>query len=256
MNTRIDHRRRRLRPAAALVALGLLLAGCGGADRDARSAGIIEQTAVGQQAPAVPGAGGDAPQGRMVDARELPERARVPNAATTEGVPWTPGQWSPPPEGDRPVGVWIPVIEVWAQLGGLGLEEDGTLEVPSDYGATGWYVNGPRPGETGPAVVAGHVDSRDGPAVFFRLRQLEADDLVHIVYASGYVATFRIAQLEQYGKDDFPTQRVYGDVDAPELRLITCGGAFDRSSGHYRANLVGYAAMFASWHYDPQSGAV
>lgn len=168
-------------------------------------------------------------------------------------VPWTPGVFEPPPSDVAPWGVWIPEIGVEASLRELGLEENGELEVPRRAEVAGWYVGGPRPGETGPSVIAGHVDSRTGPAVFARLRELGTDDLVHVVYRSGFVTTWRVVAVEQYAKDRFPTDRVYGNLAGPGLRLITCGGDFDRSAGSYDDNVVVYAEPYATWSYDPEA---
>jgi hypothetical protein len=176
-------------------------------------------------------------------------------AGTAAGSPpWTPGVWEAPPADVEPWGVWIPRLGVSATLTQLGLEDDGRLEVPGDEAMAGWYVGGPRPGETGPAVVAGHVDSRTGPAVFARLSQLAAGDVAHVVYRDGFVATFRISAVQRHAKDAFPTAAVYGDVAEPALRLITCGGSFDRGSGSYRDNVVAFGEILGTWRYDPGSG--
>ena len=143
----------------------------------------------------------------------------------------------------QPSRLQIPSIGVDTPLVHLGLRADQTMEVPQDFDLAGWYVHSPTPGEIGPSIVAGHVDSRRGPAVFYRLRQLRPGDEVRVTRADGTVAVFRVDRSEQFPKDQFPTQRVYGDVDHPALRLITCGGSFDRSTGHYRDNVVVYASL-------------
>lgn len=168
-------------------------------------------------------------------------------------VPWTPGVFEAPPDEVAPWGVWIPRIDVEAPLRELGLEADGSLEVPDRFDIAGWYVGGPRPGETGPSVITGHVDSRSGAAVFARLRELRTDDLVHVVYRSGFVTTWRVTLVEQHAKGRFPTDRVYGELTGPGLRLITCGGSFDRASGHYVDNVVVFAEPYATWSYDPSA---
>lgn len=113
--------------------------------------------------------------------------------------------------------------------------------MPADFDQTGWYVDGPEPGEVGAAVIAGHVDSRSGPAVFHRLRDLQPGDVVAVDRADGTTVEFRVERLEQHPKDAFPTQAVYGASAGPTLRLITCGGSFDSGSGHYRDNVIVYA---------------
>lgn len=139
--------------------------------------------------------------------------------------------------------VTIPAIDVDAETIDLGLDADNALEVPQDFSQTGWWTIGAAPGERGPTVIAGHIDSRDGPAVFYELRDLEPGDEVTIAGAHGAAVTYRIDHIEQVSKDDFPTVRVFGPTDAPALRLITCGGAFDDSTGHYIDNIVAYGSL-------------
>ena len=140
-----------------------------------------------------------------------------------------------------PVRIEIPAIGVRAPIIRLGLNPDRTLEVPKDFGDTGWWSGGPRPGEPGPAVIAGHVDSHTGPAVFYRLRELRPRDTIVVVRRDGTRARFTVQGSEQYPKARFPTARVYGRTAGPTLRLITCGGTFDQSTGHYLDNTVVYA---------------
>jgi sortase (surface protein transpeptidase) len=140
-----------------------------------------------------------------------------------------------------PVRIEIPSIGVRAPIIRLGLNPDRTLEVPTDYGDTGWWSGGARPGENGPAVIVGHVDSKSGPAVFYRLSELRPGAEVVVVRSDGSRAHFTVQGSERYPKDEFPTARVYGHTDGPTLRLITCGGAFDSSSGHYEDNTIVYA---------------
>jgi LPXTG-site transpeptidase (sortase) family protein len=139
------------------------------------------------------------------------------------------------------VRIEIPAIGVDAPVVPLGLEPSGTLEAPEGLAETGWWTDGPEPGEAGPAVVAGHVDSRAGPAVFYRLNELRPGDGVEVVREDGSSVAFVVERLEQHPKADFPTEAVYGDTEGSALRLITCGGAFDRSTGHYLDNVIVYA---------------
>jgi hypothetical protein len=143
----------------------------------------------------------------------------------------------------RPVYLSIPVIGVHARLIRLGLTAQGTLQVPVSTSVAGWYTAGPRPGQPGPAVIAGHIDSRLGPGVFFRLRLLRPGDRVYVRRADGTLAVFGVYAEQSYAKDRFPTQRVYGPAPGPELRLITCGGTFDAATGSYLSNIVVYAAQ-------------
>ena len=143
----------------------------------------------------------------------------------------------------RPVSLSIPVIGVHTRLIRLGLTAQGTLQVPASTSVAGWYTGGPRPGQVGSAVIAGHIDSYLGPGVFFRLRLLRPGDRVYVRQAGGRLAVFRVYAERSYPKDRFPTQKVYGPAPDPELRLITCGGTFDPARGSYLNNVVVYAAQ-------------
>jgi Sortase domain len=134
----------------------------------------------------------------------------------------------------RAIGVSAPVVA-------LGLRPDHTLEVPRGWGDTGWYTGGPEPGEQGPAVIAGHVDSTSGPAVFYRLGQLRRGATVDIRRADRSMVRFRVEGVERWPKDRFPTRRVYRRTARSTLRLITCGGSFDTATGHYTDNVIVYA---------------
>jgi hypothetical protein len=150
----------------------------------------------------------------------------------------------PPRHAQRaavPVRIEIPAIGVRAPIIRLGLNPDRTLEVPENFGDTGWWTGGPRPGEAGPAVIAGHVDSHTGPAVFYRIRDLRPGDAIVVERRDGTRARFTIQGSEEYPKAHFPTARVYGRTPGPTLRLITCSGTFDHASGHYLDNTVVYA---------------
>jgi LPXTG-site transpeptidase (sortase) family protein len=123
----------------------------------------------------------------------------------------------------------------------LSLNADETLEVPEDYDDTGWWKDGPEPGERGAAVIAGHVDSRTGPAVFYRLHELRAGDEIRVHRTDGTRARFVVRRLERHPKDDFPTHRVYDRTREPTLRLVTCSGDFDVATGHYLDNTIVFA---------------
>jgi hypothetical protein len=141
------------------------------------------------------------------------------------------------------VRVVIPAIGVATDLTRLGLEPDGTMAVPDDFHQAGWFAQGPAPGQPGPAVIAGHVDSRTGPAVFYRLRELRAGHVIHITRADGTRLRFVVESARSYPKTSFPTAAVFGPVPSAALRLITCGGDFDRASRSYRDNLVVFAHL-------------
>lgn len=125
----------------------------------------------------------------------------------------------------------------------LGLNDDGTVEVPDTYTKVGWYKHGATPGEVGPAVILGHVDSVDGPAVFYSLGKLEKGDTVEVTREDGTVATFVVEETVRYAQDDFPTERVYGATEGRALRLVTCTGTFNKGTQRYSHNLVVYATL-------------
>ncbi|MFJ4092598.1 class F sortase [Kitasatospora sp. NPDC089913] len=144
-----------------------------------------------------------------------------------------------PLAASAPTRLLIPAAGVDAPVTGLGLNADGTVEVPAAERAdeVGWYRNGPTPGETGPAVLIGHYDTAHGPAVFHKVPKLKPGDLVRIRREDGGTVDFRVRALLQYAKNDFPTDAVYGNTKGPELRLITCGGRIG-ADGHWTDNIV------------------
>ena len=142
-----------------------------------------------------------------------------------------------------PVRVEIPSIGVASSLDRLGRAPDGTVEVPREWEVAGWYAPGPRPGDPGSAVILGHVDSKGGPAVFYRLHQLRRGDQIKIARSDGSAVGFVVQRTEQYPKDRFPTDEVYYPTLTPTLRLVTCGGDFDATAGHYRSNVIVFATM-------------
>ena len=156
---------------------------------------------------------------------------------TTEVIDFPVGSWRRLPPSP-PARLEIPAIGVSTPRVRLGLLADGTMEVPRDYGVAGWFTGGPMPGQVGPAVIAGHVDSRTGPAVFYRLRDLRPGDQIRVVRTDGRVLTFEVESLVRYPKRELPDDGVFGATTAPALRLITCAGDFDRSQRSYRDNLV------------------
>ena len=144
-----------------------------------------------------------------------------------------------------PVSIEIPAIGVTSDLERLGRDAAGAIEIPSGWQVAGWFAEGVRPGQVGPAVIVGHVDSTQGPAVFYRLRELQRDDKIRITREDGSVVTFVVDRLEQHAKTRFPTDDVYLPTLEPTLRLVTCDGTFDPSTGHYRDNLVVFADLAA-----------
>jgi hypothetical protein len=145
----------------------------------------------------------------------------------------------------RPLSLTIPRIAVSTALEKLGRTPQGTLQVPDSTTIAGWYTGSPRPGEIGPSIIAGHIDSTSGPGVFFRLRLLRKGDLVYVRRAGGTLVVFRVTGEHMYPKDEFPTKQVYGPVPDAELRLITCGGTFDPTTRVYLSNVVVYATQIS-----------
>jgi sortase (surface protein transpeptidase) len=141
----------------------------------------------------------------------------------------------------EPVRLRIPAIGVSSPLARLGREADQTIEVPSDYHTAGWFAEGPRPGQPGPAVMLGHVDSKAGPGVFFALPRLTAGAEVLVDRADGTTIGFRVRSTVHVPKTAFPTDLVYAPTLEPALRLVTCGGGFDRAKGSYLDNVIVYA---------------
>lgn len=142
-----------------------------------------------------------------------------------------------------PTRVVIPALGVDVPLTGLGLEADGTMQVPTDATTVGWYTKAPTPGSLGPAVLAGHVDYRKQPGTFKRLAGLDPGDAVNVDREDGSTAGFTVVKVERYAKKRFPTDAVYGAINRAGLRLITCGGDFDDVGGHYEDNIVVYADL-------------
>ncbi|MDA0646403.1 class F sortase [Nonomuraea ferruginea] len=144
------------------------------------------------------------------------------------------------PQAANPVRLRIPSIGVSTKVIPLKLDKAGRLIAPEPFDRVGWHEGGPEPGERGVAVIAGHVDSRTGPAVFFRLRDLRKGARVHVDRADGSTVTFTVSRLARYPKDRVPDE-VYNSGEGAQLRLITCGGTFDRARRSYRDNVVVFA---------------
>jgi hypothetical protein len=143
----------------------------------------------------------------------------------------------------EPVRIRIPLLGVDSRLERLGRSRGGTVEVPAHWGRAGWYRNGPRPGEHGAAVILGHVDSPTGPAVFAGIAELRAGARVLVTRADGSSVAFRVTRVEQRRRSRFPVQAVYWPTLRPELRLVTCGGRYDRARGGYLSNVIVFAVQ-------------
>jgi sortase (surface protein transpeptidase) len=174
-------------------------------------------------------------------AAPLPARPAPIPAPTARTV--LPASVATDQQAARPVWLSIPSIGIRTRLIHLGVNKNGTLQVPSSTAVAGWYTRSPRPGTVGSAIIAGHVDSRTGPGIFFWLRTLRPGDRVYVGRADGTMAVFTVTRIRKFAKDQFPTAAVYGPVPDAELRLITCGGVFDRSLGSYLSNVVVFARL-------------
>lgn len=168
------------------------------------------------------------------------------------------GSSSPSPSGseaayDRPRGetmsrseptkVRIPSLDVSSTVTDLGLQDDKSMEVPANGTDTGWYTGSPTPGELGPSVLAAHVTWEKKPAVYFDLSSMKTGQKIEVDRKDGSTATFEVTSVGQYPKTDFPTEKVYGEVDHAAVRLITCGGYFDGETGHHVDNVIVYAKL-------------
>jgi sortase (surface protein transpeptidase) len=172
-------------------------------------------------------------------ATDCPPTGSQPLPTGTQPLP-AGAQPQPTAPTGPPSRVRIPRIDVDSSLMVLGLDRSGQLAAPTDYDRAGWFGAGTAPGDTGPAVIAGHVDSTTGPAVFYRLSELRPGDRVEVQRGSRWIP-FLVVATSRHDKDEFPTAEVYGPTPGPELRLVTCTGPFDDRTRHYRDNLVVYA---------------
>ena len=186
--------------------------------------------------------GGSTPAATPPTGRVLPADATTATTAVpAPTVPPASAAGAPSP----PVKIRIESIGASAPVDPLGLNKDGTLQVPTDYKRAGYYIGRPAPGAVGPAIIAAHVDSKAGPAVFYRLRDVQPGDEVVVTRADKSEVVFIVERVEQHPKNAFPTEAVYGSTEGATLRLITCGGSFNKRSGHYRDNLIAYASYRA-----------
>ncbi len=216
-------RKRRLRRVALPVAAALVAAFAAGTGYWAY-AERPEESDVGRWAASAPAT----PSGSPVTASAFQRPAGDPFGAV-EAAPQGP-----------PSRLVVRAIGLSTTLEQLKIGRNGELEPPRAFDQAGWYADGTAPGDTGPAVLAGHVDSRSGPAVFYRLRELAAGDRIE-VERGGETLRFTVTRTAWYPKNKFPTDQVYGPTPDRQLRLITCGGVFDRTLRSYRDNLVVYA---------------
>lgn len=183
-----------------------------------------------------------APVAAAATATEAPSDSSAPvtSAPVTSAPVASDAPTDPAVEPAPPARVVIPSIDVDADVVGVGLNADQSMEVP-DFGEAGWYTPGPRPGAAGPAVIAAHVDSVDGPDVFHRLEDLRAGDEIVVEHADGTSSTFVVQRSETQRKEDLPVERIWNTTDEAVLRLITCGGDFNSQRRSYESNVIVYA---------------
>jgi Sortase domain len=191
---------------------------------------------------------GPSPQPRQ-PALARPTTTAPPTPTATPAAKPIPTTVGPVLAPSPPRAIAIPAIDVRSKMQRLGLTAEGVLEVPAPdprYDQPGWYHDSPTPGAVGPAVIAGHVDSKDGPSVFYRLGSLRPGNRVLVTRADHSVAIFAVDSVRRHRKSHFPTKEVYGNTNFAALRLITCGGPIDGNTGHYRDNVVVFASLVGS----------
>lgn len=231
------HRTPRRRPTLAIaIGVAVLLAGgtVAGVAVAASNGGAPDATSSATSAAGTTGGSGSAGasgsaggSGRSDSAAEGFQDPAAPAAASTA----------------TPVRVAIPAIGVSSGLEDLHRGSAGELEPPKDWDSAGWFSDGIVPGQVGPAVIAGHVDSPTSAAVFYRLDELVAGDRITVTMSDGSERVFQVQRSERAAKSAFPTSDVYGTSPTPALRLITCDGTFDTATGHYTDNLIVFATL-------------
>ncbi|MFF4522751.1 class F sortase [Streptomyces bluensis] len=176
-------------------------------------------------------------------------KPQTPPAVSAPAAPAAPRATAPAADPalprSAPERLSIPQIGVNAPFTDLSIGASGQLNPPpaDDTNLVGWFRGGASPGERGTSIVVGHVDTKTGPAVFSRLEALRPGSTVRIMRADGIVARFKVDSVDAFSKADFPNKRVYADASSPELRLITCGGAYNRSTREYEENVVVFAHL-------------
>lgn len=143
---------------------------------------------------------------------------------------------------ENPVGLVIPSVQLEANVRNVGILPDGSMEVPG-YQTVGWFSVGPAPGEKGAAVLVGHVSWKGQKGVFFGLKSLRKGDTIAVYDLSGDCAIFIVDEVEVVLKTELPTDKIWVRTQEPLLRLVTCGGEFDKSTGHYLSNVIVYAHL-------------
>ena len=170
----------------------------------------------------------------------------VPASATTHADGWA------EQDAPDPVRVRSDAVDITSEMIPLGKRDDGALEVPDDAHTAGWWTGRANPGERGPAIIVGHVDSRHGPGAFWELPDLADGDRVSVDREDGTSVHWRVERVEVHPKDDFPTDEVYGDTDEPTLRLVTCSGFFDPQARSYTDNTIVFLTLDDEQDVGPQ----
>jgi len=179
-----------------------------------------------------------------IDSNEPTPTTASPSAGAARS---SAGPGKAPLGASRPASISIPAIGVRSPVLPIGLAADGTLAVPQpgpNVDKAAWFKNSPTPGQPGPSIIEGHVDSEQGPSVFFKLGRLRPGNKIHVTRQDGAEAVFTVNAVRDFKKSQFPTRLVYGskDLSRPELRLITCSD-FDASSRHHTGNAVVFAHL-------------
>ena len=235
---------RRIRPKAALLAAAVLIAGGGTAIGVALSSQHHAPQPAHSAAGSTGTASGSGPSGSSGRAA-----ASVPLPWAGETAKQLEAAQGPTLARSVPVSLSIPAISVSSKLMRLGLGGDGTMQVPPLFAKpseAGWYEYSPTPGQVGPSVIVGHINTYQGPSVFYRLGAMRPGEEVNVGLADGTTAIFRVTGVRAYSKANFPSGTVYGPTSNAALRLITCGGDFDPTTGHYLGSTVVYAALTSS----------
>ncbi|TDO54145.1 sortase family protein [Kribbella sp. VKM Ac-2571] len=241
--------------AVLFLATTLTLAGCttesgtgqtqGAQSAEVASGAAAPTTTVITPTPSTPNTGPPTKRRTVAVGKDTPAPRTEPSAEPSQRSPHGHGRGKPASlRTSTPIRVRIPAIGVDSGLMRLGLTRNGSLQVPPNGFPAGWFTGAPTPGETGPAVIAGHVHWSGRPGVFARLALLKPGDKIMVARQDRSTATFRVSRVQEYPKATFPSAAVYGDIDHAGLRLITCGG-LDAVKKKYEANLVVFADLIA-----------
>ncbi|GAA4095107.1 class F sortase [Nonomuraea soli] len=237
--------------AGSLTGVGAIMAGlltlAPSIDDGSRPAAqpVAMQNAAAYELPAAVGGGGLGPDGMPVPLTPARYEAPPPPAADPAAKVVKPFASS---KGKaRPTRIRIPKIKVNAPIGSVSVDDKGQLGTPSltKPNLTAWYRFSPVPGEVGPAIINGHVNTRKGAAVFNRLHELAKGDQIYVYRSDGKVVRYTVSGIEQVGKSSFPTKRVYDNTSDSQLRLITCGGVYNKTDHSYTDNVIVYATLTA-----------